>query len=111
MKIVNRGFISVQPKQAFWDWANEFESEFDFSEDNNVEPNIYLIEDDFMEVEPLIEQNFKVIFSNELSVITENEEDWPKNRKLEDFLNWFVIDFGTTVFDLKKSDLKRYDLD
>lgn len=111
MKIVNRGFISVQPKQAYWDWANEFENEFDFSEHNNVEPNIYLIEDDFMEVEPLIEQNFKEIFSNELSVITENKEDWPKSRILEDFLNWFEIDFGTTVFDLKKSDLKRYDLD
>jgi hypothetical protein len=106
MKIVNRGFITITPKQAFWDWANEFESEMEFSAEDGVEPNVYLITEEFFEIEPLIEQNFKKIFKNELSMITEDEEDWPTDRTMDTFLNWFDIEIGSTVFDLEKSDLK-----
>ena len=106
MKLTNRGFITVTPKQIFWDWANEFEDELTFSAADNVEPNVYLITDDFFEVEPLIEQHFKKIFSNELSMITDTEADWPENRNMDLFLNWFDLEIGSTVFDLEKSDLK-----
>ena len=106
MKIVNRGFITVAPKQAFWDWTNQFEDDLEFSVEDGVEPNVYLITDDFFEIEPLLEQHFKKIFKNELSMITEEESEWPEERTLEVFLNWFTIDIGSTVFDLEKSDLK-----
>jgi hypothetical protein len=106
MKIVNSGFITITPLQAFWDWANEFESEMEFSAEDGVEPNVYLITEDFFEIEPLIEQNFKKIFKNELSMITEDESEWPEDRTMETFLNWFDIEIGSTVFDLEKSDLK-----
>ena len=106
MKIVNRGCITVAPKQAFWDWTNQFEDDLEFSVEDGVEPNVYLITDDFFEIEPLIEQHFKKIFKNELSMITEGESEWPEERTLEVFLNWFTIDIGSTVFDLEKADLK-----
>lgn len=111
MKIVNRGFITVAPKQAFWDWANQFEDDVVFSETDEVEPNVYLITEDFFEIEPLIEQNFKKIFNNELAMITENEEDWPENRTLELFLTWFTLEIGSTVFDLEKSGLSAEKID
>jgi hypothetical protein len=106
MKIVNRGFLTVTPKQSFWDWANTFESDLEFSESDDIEPNVYLITEDFMEIEPVIEQYFKKIFKNEISMITENEEDWPQALTMDVFLDWFTITIGSTVFDLEKPDLK-----
>jgi hypothetical protein len=106
MKLVNRGFLTVHPKATFVDWANTFDSEFDFDFQENMEPNVYLISEDFLEIEPIIEQNFKKIFKNELSMITENEEDWPKDLSMDRFSEWFEIEVGSTVFDLEKSDLR-----
>lgn len=106
MKIVNRGYITVAPNKPFWDWANEFESDMEFSVEDDVEPNVYLITEEFFEIEPVIEQYFKKIFKNELAMITESEEDWPQDRTMELFLKWFTLEVGSTVFDLEKSDLK-----
>jgi hypothetical protein len=106
MKIVNRGYITVTPNQKFWDWANEFESDMEFSVEDDVEPNVYLITEEFFEIEPIIEQNFKKIFKNELAMITEEEETWPQDRTMEVFLEWFKLEIGSTVFDLEKSDIK-----
>lgn len=104
MKIINRGFIIVKPKQAFWDWANAFEEEISFSEDDECEGSVYLIEEDFMEFEPVLEKNFKKIFKNELSAVSD-EENFPPNLNMELFLSWFSVDFGSSVFDSEKTDL------
>ena len=106
MKLINRGYITVRPTHQFIDWANTFESEFELDTEEGVEPNVYLITEDFLEIEPVIEQNFKKIFKNELSMITENEEDWPEDLSMDRFLAWFEIEIGSTVFDLEKSDLR-----
>lgn len=45
MNIVNRGFITVRPKQPFIDWANQQDDEFQI--DLDAEPTVYLIEEDF----------------------------------------------------------------
>ena len=105
MKLVNRGFIIVHPTNQFLEWANTFDAEFSFDSSDEMEPNSYLITEDFLEVEPLIEQHFKKIFKNELSMITENEEDWPEDLSFSQFSQWFVIAIGSTVFDLEKTDL------
>lgn len=106
MKIVNRGYIVVTPTKLFWDWANQFEDDMEFNTEDDLEPNIYLIVEEFFDVEPIIEQNFKKIFSNELSMITENESDWPADRSMDIFLEWFDLEIGSTVFDLEKDNLK-----
>ncbi len=106
MKIVNRGFLTVRHLQPFWEWANQFNEDIQFSEEDGVEPNCYLIEEDFMDIEPVIEQNFKKIFKNELEMACEEEANWPEKLTLELFLSFFDIELGTTVFDLQKSDLR-----
>ena len=105
MKIVNRGFIIIKPRQAFWDWANQFEEEESFSEAHDSEASVYLIEEDFMDIEPLLDKHFKKIMKNELAGVAD-EEDFPEKITLELFLEWFHIDFGSSVFDTEKSDLK-----
>lgn len=108
MKIVNRGYIIVRPTTHFWSWAKQHTEEgLQVEEGDAIEPSIYLIEEDFFDVEPLIEQNFKKIFKTELMMVTEDETSWPEKIVLETFREWFDLEFGTTVLDLEKADLKR----
>ncbi len=105
MNILNRGFITITPKKAFFDWSNTIDLEVQFSIEDEIEPTLYLITEDFFDIEPLIEQHFKKIFKNELTAITENEEEWPLERNIDVFLEWFDINIGSMVFDLEKSNI------
>jgi hypothetical protein len=106
MKLVNRSYLTVRPKQAFWDWANPLQEDVSFAEGDDVESNIYLVEEDFYDLIPVLEKNYKKIFSNELSAITEDINLWPEKVSFELFLEWFSVDYGSMVMDLEKSDLK-----
>jgi hypothetical protein len=104
MKIVNRGFIAVRPKQPFVEWANQQDDEFKI--DLDVEPTLYLIEEDFFEIEPIIERNFKKIFTCELDAVSDNEDGFPEIT-MDVFMDWFSLEVGSTVIDLQKEDLIR----
>jgi hypothetical protein len=106
MKLVNRGFLIVRPTEAFLSWANLNGQGIAFTSDDNPEPSIYLIEEDFFDIEPIIERHFKAMFEQELELVNEDESTWPQNRTIELFLMWFEIEAGTTVFDAEKSDLR-----
>ena len=106
-QIVNRGFLTVRPTQLFWDWANDVSGEIEFSEFDDTEPTVYLVEEDFFEIEPILKKAYKRIFENELSSISFDEEVWPKAISFELFLTWFNIDNGSIVVDLEKNDLMR----
>lgn len=105
MKVVNRGYILVSPKQAFCDWAKQHDADFDFDESDELEGNVYLIEEDFFEYEPLVEAHFKKIMKNECLAIVDSEEEFPKPN-LELFLEWFHVQIGSSVFDTQKTDLE-----
>ena len=105
MNVLNRGFITITPKKPFFDWSNTIDSEIQFSIEDDIEPTVYLITEDFFDIEPLIEQHFKKIFKNELTAITEDEELWPTERNIDVFLEWFEINVGSMVFDLEKSNI------
>ena len=106
MKVVNRSYITIHPRQALWDWANKYNTEVKFDVEDSTEGTVYLVEEDFFDFEPVLEKNFKKMFKNELSSITDEEEYWPEKLTIELFLEWFVIDFGSIVVDLDKSDLR-----
>lgn len=105
MKTVNRGYILVEPRQPFCDWAKENDEDFDFNEDDDLEGSVYLIEEDFFEIEPLLEQHFKKIMKNECRAVTDKEENWPK-PSMNLFVEWFNIRVGGSVFDTLKEDLE-----
>lgn len=110
MKIVNRGYILVEPKQAFCDWAKLHDPDFDFDEGDDLEGNLYLIEEDFFEYEPVLEAHFKKIMITECQAIVDSEEDIPKPT-MELFVDWFSVRIGAAVFDTQKQDLKTESLD
>jgi hypothetical protein len=102
MKFVNRGYIIVQPKEAFIAWANDNDADFSNLEDN--EPNVYLIQEDFYEDETVLKQYFKSIFENELFAVTDKESTFPPIR-WEVFVEWFAVRLGATVFDAEEKQL------
>jgi len=105
MKTVNRGYILVEPRQAFCDWAKQNDEDFTFDEDDDLEGSLYLIEEDFFDVEPLIEKHFKKIMVNECLAIVDSEDLFPKPT-MELFFEWFHVRIGGSVFDTQKEDLK-----
>lgn len=105
MKTVNRGYILVEPRQPFCDWAQQHDEDFRFNEDDDLEGSLYLIEEDFFEIEPLIEKHFKKIMKNECLAIVEDEDAFPKPT-IEIFLDWFNVRIGGSVFDTQKEDLE-----
>ncbi len=107
MKILNRGFLIVRHRQPYFDWCKQFEAEMHFNEEDGLEPNIYLIEDDFMEIEPIIKANYKKIFYNELEAVTDEDDAFPEINE-ENFNAWFFIEEGTTTFDTLSSQIERY---
>lgn len=97
MKVLNRGYIAVRPKQPFLDWANQVDEDFEIF--GQVEPVIYLVEEDFIEEEPIIKKHYKDIFHSELLGVSEDENCYPEIN-LENFENWFELELGNTVVDL-----------
>lgn len=89
----------MQPKEAFIDWANDNDADYSNLEDN--EPNVYLIQEDFYEDEAILKQYFKAIFENELYAVTDKEEAFPPIR-WEIFVEWFSVRLGATVFDAEE---------
>ncbi|MCR9173579.1 MAG: hypothetical protein NXI10_13845 [bacterium] len=102
MKFVNRGYIIVSPKEAFIVWANENDSDYSNLEDN--EPNVYLIEEDFYDDEAVLKGYFKRIFENELYAVTDKDSKFPPIR-WEVFNEWFSVRLGATVFDAEDGEL------
>lgn len=85
------------------EWSEKIEGLFPL--DSQSEPSVYLIEDDFIDEEPILKANFKKIFLNELNAVTNDDSLYPE-IKWELFVEWFDIVTGTAVFDLKNTDLK-----
>ena len=93
----------MKAKKTFIDWVSQIDYEFFIDDDS--EANIYLVEEDFFEVEPIIKANFKKIFLNELDGVADDDSSYP-DIKLENFLEWFSVEAGTMVFDCEKGGLQ-----
>lgn len=107
---VNRGFMVVRPKQAYIEWANQFDDEFKLDAEalNEIEPTVYLIEEEeFFDTEPILKKHFKKIFLSELEAACEEDEAEFPDIKLEVFNEWFSVEFGTIVLDTLDSQLTK----
>jgi hypothetical protein len=106
MRLLNRGYIVIRHKQAYWNWVQEIDQDCDLNEDDDCEPTVYLINEDFFDDEVLVEQYFKKIFKSELTMVTDNETLWPEKIDISTFDLWFQItNIGGSVVDLEKSDI------
>jgi len=106
MKIVNRGYIRITPKQKFWEWARIQDEEIDASIDFN-EPNVYLIEDEFWDDALVLEKYFKKLCTFECYQVTEDDSKIITPESIEDFMTYFQIEIGSTVIDCLKTPINK----
>ena len=104
---LNRSAVILRAKQAFLDWRNAFELKEGRKgytlEEIRDDPKVYLVFG-FKTVEPVREtvmEEFDIYFADQLVDTVTSEEEWPKNRTVEMFKEWFDIEVFTTVDDVE----------
>lgn len=105
MRRVKRTAVIVKPKQPYIDWANSLDDGgVKFGEDHEPEHTIYLVEDTtgyMMDVVAIIKPHFEVIFDEELNSWHRLVSNWPPNRDLTTFLDWFEVEIHSMVLGLQ----------
>ena len=101
---VNRTVLVVKPKQPFLAWAHSLDDE---SKDLTLERlredcTAYLVPEIQYDSEQrqVLEWCFELLFEEELEGWHTEPKDWPQDRNLEMFLEWFEVEFHSLVFDL-----------
>lgn len=108
MKLINRGFLMVKPKQPFIDWALGIDPELMI--DENSEGSIYLIEEAFWDNDLIIEKYAKKIWNQECQSIFEGNLEIELPEFSGNLNEFFMIELGCTVIDLLKDPISREDL-
>lgn len=107
MKILNRGYLFLIYKEAFYEWSNKYNDiAFSYGE---LESSVYLIEEDFMEEDKVIEGLFKKIMDVEFTAVCEEEEEWPALTR-ETFDQFFDCILGGSVVDTVKKPIQGEEL-
>ena len=110
MSEINRSLIILKPKQPFLDWAQTLDDEDEnltleqLAEDSAA----YLIPELWQDSDEqeLLESFYDVLFEEQLEGWWTDEANWPQNRNLKMFLDWFEVEFHTQVFDLCEEPLR-----
>lgn len=116
VRMLNRAALIVKPKQPYVDWVNSLDDQGPKLNlgDQDEEHTIYLIEevDSLSDKSAVLKPYFKAIFEDELMGWHRLERDWPSNRDLATFLDWFDVEVHSMVIDLGHKHLKteRFDL-
>lgn len=103
--MVNRNAVVVKAKTPFLDWTKALPDPEDSGitlEQINEEANVYLLPQ-YWTVEKrkkIQEQFYLTIFEMELFGWWTDEADWPRNRNLKIFHQWFDLELYTVIEDL-----------
>ena len=104
MRRVKRTAVIVIPKQPYIDWANSLEEGgVKLGEDFTPEHTIYLVEDItgyMIDKVEIIKPHFEFIFEEEQVSWHRRVSNWPPNRDLATFLEWFEVEIHSLVLDL-----------
>ena len=110
--LVKQSIAILKPKEPFLDWVNK-----NFGDSSThltleairVDCNSYLIPE-VGEIEDginFVDDNFEELFVLELSSWTDNESDWPVDRTLKLFWEWFDVEVHPTIIDLTDHEIKE----
>lgn len=99
--MLNRAALIVRPAQPFLDWAAGLDDSGLFPSPDD-EQTVYLVpefEDD-EEGEAVLELVWAEVFERELYGWHMDPDDWPQDRTLAMFREWFQIELHSIVEDL-----------
>lgn len=103
--MINRCAVVVRAKRPFLEWLKNLPDPIDSKKnlsDINREPHVYLLPEYEINDEKalLLAYFYDTIFETELGGWWTNMDDWPRNRTLAMFKDWFSVEFHTIVEDL-----------
>lgn len=109
----NRSALVVIPKEPFKEWAELYnEGTVESLSEHVNEKHVYLIEffykDNFRDI---LSQYYEEIFESELSTWNYIEDEWPKDRSIDMFLEWFDVSLTNDIFDLEGDDIQLEEVD
>ncbi|MFC1512209.1 hypothetical protein ACFL5H_03330 [Candidatus Latescibacterota bacterium] len=109
--MINRSLLIIKAKHPFLDWLKSLPEPANISlEEVNWENSAFLLQDhDPEDQEEVLAHYYDIIFENELMGWWTDKEDWPKNRDLTLFKEWFDFEFHSMVFDLVDEPLLQYE--
>ncbi len=96
---INRTAIIVKPVQPFYEWVISISPGFPVPQD--LEPMIYLIEEDINDFDKWLRKNSERLFQMALEGWTTNKKQWPQKRSYKMFREWFKVDIATMVYDME----------
>lgn len=110
MKFINRCVVTLKPKTELVKWVKGLGVErpevWDF------EGGAYLLDEHESEESLMqaISDQARAMLENELSIWTEDESRWPKQRDYNALKQWFDLHIAVAGFDLGKEALLRADV-
>ena len=108
-EILNRSALFVRPKNPFKEWAKLYnESPMEDLNQRLKEKHIYLIErfhqENFFDI---LKPYYLEIFEYELLSWNGYKSEWPQNRSLELFLEWFDVKLCEDLYDLETEKIRE----
>ncbi len=108
---INRAFISILPKQPYYDWANAVFKDSTPMTPEQREATAYAINDDFAvkDLSTIVKRYFPFIFEMELFGVCTDPDEWPQERTWKMFQEWFAFHVGSMVWDLVPEEPLEHD--
>ncbi len=109
MNELNRGVIVLKPKQLFLDWVNSADEEGGVLTLDEVsrDGTAYLTPEigDDEELREFLEQNYDLLFEQELVEWFQDQGQWPATLDFSIFLERFAVEFHSMVLDVAEGEL------
>jgi len=109
IELSNRSALYVAPKEPYKKWAKFYNQESEEELDLRLKENhVYLI--DIItdaDLKDILLPYYGKIFEFELQSWNYLEKEWPQNRSVDDFLDWFDVKLSYWVFDLENAEIER----
>jgi len=106
---LNRSAIIITPKAPYVAWANALGEGHRFDDARDAEgPPVFLgpDADTTAEVEAFVADNFDLFFEHWLNAWWTDEADWPKDRTLTMFYEWFDVRISSMIIDTVREPLE-----
>ena len=108
---LERYLLVVTPRQPLVDWIRrlgaagvgvEYDRGFTLEEARAYHRTGYLVPvaEDAHDVESWVEDNFDLIFEQELYAVTNDRRRWPRKRTADVFMAWFTLELLDSPIDL-----------
>ncbi len=98
---VDRGVIVIKLKEPFLAWVNSVDQVGFTLAEINKDTNAYLTPEIIRDqsVVDFLEDNYQMLFEQELVMFCEDESQWPADRDFATFQDWIGAEFHSVVLD------------